>query len=196
MSGPWRRLAPAALAVALAHAAGPAARAAEDAPFVTPQRDVDIRYALASPDPSVPLQHQRMRWSAGTRRQRVDPEGSATYMITDYRAGRLTVVDLARGARTVIPAPGPALSEPGQRAPGDWSRGETLLVAGEQCTVWHTRDTDGRVSDVCYSDEGDLLQAAQGDRIVVRAEQVSHAAQPEAIFVPPDGLRTIQAAHP
>ncbi|MBB2167353.1 hypothetical protein HLH36_03100 [Gluconacetobacter aggeris] len=196
MSGESHRLALAGLILALTLPVGPAARAAGDAPFVTPQRDVDVSYALASPDPSIPVQHQRMRWSAGTRRQRVDPDGSATYMITDYRAGSLTVIDQAHGARTIIPAPGPALSEPGQRASGDWARGETMLVAGESCTVWHTHDTDGRVSDVCYSDDGVMLQVMQGDRIVVRAEQVSRAIQPDLVFVVPAGLKTIQAAHP
>ncbi|MBB2164182.1 hypothetical protein HLH26_06440 [Gluconacetobacter sp. 1b LMG 1731] len=196
MRGDVRRLALAGLVLVLAQPAGSAARAAEDAPFVTPQQDVDIRYALASPDPSIPLQHQRMRWSAATRRQRVDPEGSATYMITDYRAGSLTVIDQARGARTVIPAPGAALSEPGQRAAGNWARGETMLVAGESCTVWHTHDSDGRVSDVCYSEGGDMLQVMQGDQIVVRAEQVTHDAQPDTVFAVPEGLKVIQAAHP
>ncbi|GBR10523.1 hypothetical protein AA0522_2410 [Gluconacetobacter liquefaciens NRIC 0522] len=191
-----RRLALAGLVLVLAQPAGSAVCAAEDAPFVTPQQDVDIRYALASPDPSIPLQHQRMRWSAATRRQRVDPEGSATYMITDYRAGSLTVIDQARHARTVIPAPGTALSEPGQRAAGNWARGETMLVAGESCTVWHTHDSDGRVSDVCYSEGGDMLQVMQGDQIVVRAEQVTHDAQPDTIFAVPTGLKVVQAAHP
>ncbi|MBB2205095.1 hypothetical protein [Gluconacetobacter takamatsuzukensis] len=200
MTAPSRRPARAALVpalvLALAQPVASAAWAEADAPFVTPQQDVDIRYALASPDPSVPLQHQRMRWSAATRRQRVDPDGSATYMITDYGTAQLTVIDQAHGARTVIPAPGPALSQPGQRAAGDWARGETMLVAGESCTVWHTHDTDGRVSDVCYSDGGDMLQVTQDDRIVVRAEQVSHASQPDSVFAVPPGLKTIQAAHP
>lgn len=191
-----RRVVLGGLVLVLAQSAGPPAWAAGDAPFVTPQQDVDVRYALASPDPSIPLQHQRMRWSTSTRRQRVDPDGSATYMITDYRARTLTVIDRDHGARTVIPAPGPALSEPGQRAAGDWIRGETMLVAGESCTVWRTHDTDGRASDVCYGDDGVMLQVMQGDRIVVRAEQVLHAAQPDAVFIVPAGLKTIQAAHP
>ncbi|WP_259650123.1 hypothetical protein [Gluconacetobacter diazotrophicus] len=184
-----------ALLMALAADASPA-RAADDAPFVTPQQDVDVTYVIASPDPTIPSVHQRMRWSDHARRQRIDPEGSATYMITDYGTRSLNVIDLAHGARTVIPAPGPALTQPGQRAAGNWSRGATMLVAGQPCTVWQTHDTDGQASEVCYSDDGVMMQAMQGARIVVRAESVARTAQPDSVFAIPAGLKEVAAAHP
>jgi hypothetical protein len=172
------------------------ARAADDAPFVTPQQDVDVTYSIAAPDPSVPTVRQRMRWSERTRRQRVDPEGSAVYMVTDYGARSLSVIDLAHRARTMLPAPGPALSAPGQRAEGSWSRGATMLVAGQSCTVWRTPDMDGHASDVCYSDDGVMMQVVQGGRLMVRAESVARAAQPDSVFAIPPGLKDIAAAHP
>ncbi|MBB2200175.1 hypothetical protein [Gluconacetobacter tumulisoli] len=173
-----------------------ASRAADDAPFVTPQHDVDVTYAIASPDPSRPQFRQRMRWSGEQQRQRVDPEGSSTFMITDYRKRLLTVVDMAHRARTTIPAPGPALTTPGQRATGVWARGPSMTVAGQPCIVWHTTDTDGRASDVCYTDDGVMLQVVQNGRVLVQADSLSRSAQPDPVFAIPDGLAEVRAAHP
>ncbi|WP_342628245.1 hypothetical protein AAC691_20170 [Nguyenibacter vanlangensis] len=169
---------------------------ASAAPFVTPQCDVDVTYSVAAPDPAVPAIRQRMRWSSATLRQRVDPAGSATYMLTDYRARTLTVIDLARNVRTTIPAPGSAVTRPGQRAPGSWIHGATMLVAGQPCTAWQTADTDGQASEVCYSDDGVMLQATRNGHVMVRAETVRRTAQPDAVFAIPAGLRDLPAAHP
>ncbi|MBM9401818.1 hypothetical protein JUN65_09495 [Gluconacetobacter azotocaptans] len=171
-------------------------RAADDAPFVTPQHDVDVTYVITSPDPSRPPVRQRMRWSGQQQRQRVDPEGSATFMVTDYRTRLLTVVDTAHQARTTIPAPGPALSAPGQRAAGVWARGPSMVVAGQPCTVWHATDTDGRASDVCYTDDGVMLQVVRDGHVLVQADTLVRAAQPDPVFAIPDGLTEVRAAHP
>ena len=168
-----------------------------EAPVITPSADVDVLYELASPQGDVST-HQRMRWQVATLRQRLDPEKSAVFMLTSWQNRTLSVVDMGRKRVSVMPVPGTQqLTPPGQPAMiGSYARLGSSVVAGEQCTVWRTKDTDGHPTDACYTADGVLLQVAQGGQITVRAVSVQRTAQPDSLFVIPDGLKQEAPAHP
>lgn len=180
---------------ALPAVAGPTAAQQPDRPFVVPQRDVDVLYAIpaAGLAPSSAAGSaavgQRVRFAVDPARQRVDPPGSGTYMITDYAARRLTVVQPDQRLATVLPAPGTPLAPHGVRADGAYRRLDGRVVASTPCTDWSTRDQAGAESVVCLTDDGVMLQASQGGRLLLQAVHVIYAPQPAAIFAVPDGFR-------
>ncbi len=177
----------AALGLLVALAAGPSASAAEAAPFVTPQHDVDVTYVIAGADPLMPRLTQRMRWSAALWRQRLDPPGAAS-MITDYRAQTLLVIDPERRQALLLPAPANDVRPAGQRAHGSYARIGEQLVAGTRCTEWRMPDASGASSLVCFTADGVMLRASQGDRVLLEAVRVSYAPQDAALFSAPPGL--------
>ncbi len=206
MTGRRRRVAIASfLTLAMAPAvAGPVVAQQPDRPFVVPQRDVDVLYAIpaaglapaVAADPAagsaasaVAAVAQRVRFAADPARQRVDPPGSGTYMITDYAARRLTVVQPGQRTATMLPAPGTPLAPHGVRADGAYRRLDSHVVAGTSCTDWSTRDQAGAESVVCLTDDGVMLQASQAGRLLLQAVRVSYAPQPAAVFAVPDGYR-------
>lgn len=168
-----------------------------EAPAITPSVDVDVEYELASPQGDVSTR-QRMRWQVATLRQRLDPDKSSVFMITSWRDRTLSVVDLGRKKDSIMPVPGTQqLTPPGQPAMvGSYARLGSSVVAGEQCTIWRTKDTDGHPTDACYTADGLLLQVAQGGQITVRALSVQRVAQPDSLFVIPPGLQQEAPAHP
>lgn len=180
-------------ATALAQPAAPPPAPPPDHPFVVPQRDVDILYAMpvpaASPVPETAAT-QRMRFSASLGRQRIDPPTPGTYMITDYAAGRLIVVQPAQRLATTLPAPGGPIAAPGRRATGAYSRLGPQTIAGAGCTDWATRDVTGHESVVCLTEDGVMLRAMQAGQLLVQAVHLDYAVQPAALFAVPDGYRT------
>ncbi|WP_408736266.1 hypothetical protein [Acetobacter tropicalis] len=170
--------------------------ASQDAPFITPSTDVDVLYEVTSPMGDAVMK-QRMRWQVASLRQRLDPQNSAVYMITSWPDHTLTVVDEARRRQSVMPAPSQVLTPPGHTAmTGTYARLGGSVVAGEQCTLWRTKDTDGHASDVCYTADGLLLQVAQGGQITVRALSVNRVSQPDTVFAVPAGLKKEAPATP
>ncbi|GBQ28145.1 hypothetical protein AA0472_2592 [Acetobacter estunensis NRIC 0472] len=153
-------------------------------PYVTPSVDVAVTYELASPEGGAPVR-QDMHWQVATLRQRIDPAGSAVYMITSWKDRTLTVVDTLSHRRSTMPAPGTALTLPGQVAAGSFARMGTDTVAGQFCTVWRTVDQDGRPGDACYTADGILVRMVQGGRTMVQAVSVERVPQPDALFVVP-----------
>ena len=187
------------LAGALLLLAGPARAQPADRPFVVPQRDVDVTYAVPVPPQDGRTRtvavavSQRMRFSIDPLRQRVDPPGTGTYMITDYAARRLIVVQPDRHLATSLPAPGGPIAPHGVRATGDYRRLGPQTIAGTACTEWATGDQSGNPSIVCLTDDGVMLRAVQGGQVLLQAVQLSYAPQPAAVFAPPDGYRLQQA---
>jgi hypothetical protein len=163
-------------------------------PLVTPLSDVDIVYAVPMPDGG--LGGQRMRWSVRGWLQRVDLDGSATYMITDYRIGRLSVIDGLHHTRSDLGAPGGPLLPPGTAADDGYSPLGADSVAGVGCRWWNATDSDGQHGSFCYSEDGLLLEARRDGHVLVRAVSVSREVQPESLFVPPADYRNVAAAHP
>lgn len=182
---------------AQAQAAPDAAGACDrDGPCITPATDVDIQYELTSPVGDATAK-QRMRWQVSSLRQRLDPANSGVFMITSWPQHTLSVVDTGRQRLSVMPAPSQELTPPGHSAiTGTYARLGSSIVAGERCTLWRTKDTDGHVSDVCYTADGLLLQVAQGQQITVRALSVSRSAQPDNVFAIPAGLKQETPATP
>ncbi|AZV38539.1 hypothetical protein CFR75_00340 [Komagataeibacter xylinus] len=186
------------LACLIVAGAGGAARAADEpsSPYVTPQGDVDVTYTIYPPHDTSQTMSQRMRWSASRMMQRVDPANATTYMITDYRAGTLTVVNADQKIKTIIPAPGAANVQMGQRAQGTWLRTGVSKVAGLPCALWQTQDTDQRASEICYTDDGVMLEVIRDGKVMVEATSVNHATQDAGVFQIPSGLKELRAAHP
>ena len=181
--------------------AAPAAASAQDAgpaaarPLVVPQHDVDVSYAMSAPSASgvtIPLV-QRMRFSVAGERQRVDPPGNGTFMITDYGTGRMIVLQPEQRLATILPAPGGPIALHGPPATGDYRRLGTGSVAGVPCTDWATRDVAGHDSVVCFTADGVLLRAMQAGRVLVQATRVEETPQPAEVFAVPPGFR-VQAA--
>ncbi|MDG6094980.1 hypothetical protein LOC54_07640 [Acetobacter sp. AN02] len=170
--------------------AAPAALAddAQTAPFVTPSVDSEVLYESPSPQGGAPVR-LRTRWQVAGLLKRDDPEGSAVYMITSWKARTLTVVDTLHHRRSTMPVPGGEIVLPGQPAKGNFIKLGTQTVAGESCDTWRTSDRDGHQSDVCYTSDGILLRVDQNGTTVVRAVQVTRAPQPDAIFAMPEGFR-------
>ena len=192
----------AVLGLAVPGPASPAWAASDlsDRPFVVPQRDVDVIYAVPVPvqagEGQVPsgAVTQRMRFSIDPLRQRVDPPGPGTYMITDYPAGRLIVVQPDRHLATSLPAPGGPIAPQGVRATGDYRRLGPQAIAGARCTDWATGDQSGNASIVCLTDDGVLLRAMQGGQVLLQAVQVAYGRQPADVFSVPAGYRLLQAS--
>ncbi|MFT8808590.1 hypothetical protein [Gluconobacter sp.] len=160
-----------------------------EAPLVTPLHDADIDYVLTGP--SGRHLHQRMRWTSALWRQRVEPEGSATIMLTDYRTHTLMVLDSANHTATVMSAPGGSFATPGTPAAGSWRRMGQGRIAGEACTIWESADSDSHPTTFCYTDDGLMLGAVHDGKPVVEAVSVSHAPQPVEIFDPPPGYHRV-----
>ena len=163
------------------------------APFVTPMHDADIDYVMVGPGGQ--HLHQRMRWNSQMWRQRVDPEGASTVMLTDYRLHRLMVLDTTLKTSTVTEAPGESFSAPGTPAPGAWKQVGPATIAGEPCVIWEAADTDNKPTDFCYTADGLLLGATQSGRLVVQAASVNRASQPAELFDPPAGYHRIDPKH-
>lgn len=169
-----------------------------DHPFVVPQHDVDVLYAVPLPVPAgqgssqagqpVKVIEQRMRFAAGLQRQRVDPPGPSTYMITEYRTGQLIMVQPAQRIATSIPAPGGPIASPGRRATGDYTRLAAQTIAGVNCTDWRTRDESGNQSVVCLTEDGVMLRAMQADHVLVQAVRVTFDRQDPSLFEVPAGF--------
>lgn len=165
------------------------ARAGAPAPLVTPLADTDVTYDIAGAGGKT--LGQRMRWRADGWLQRIDPGDSATYMLTDYRAGMLTVVDVAHHARTSMAVPMVQFAPPGVPGPGKWTRGAEEEIAGASCTDWTGQDSDGHETVFCYTSDGVLLAASRGGKTFLRATTLSHAPVSEKIFILPKGFHEI-----
>lgn len=162
-------------------------------PFVTPSVDVDVHYAMVSPQ-GVPA-GQEMRWQASSLRQRIDPQNSVVYMVTSWKDGSLTVIDTLKHRLSRMPAPGSALTLPGHVAPGNFQRLGTDVIAGQYCVNWRTTDQDGHTSDVCYTPDGILVRVMQDSRVLVQAVAVDRAPQPDSLFTIPADFSSVAPAH-
>ncbi|WP_127102819.1 MULTISPECIES: hypothetical protein [unclassified Asaia] len=160
-------------------------------PYVTPRVDVDVTYQAVGPDGQ--SYSQRMRWNAAHWQQRLDMETTGLIMLTDYRAHRLSVVDVRTKSFTVSGAPDAQFSPPGTRATGHWAKGAGDQVAGQACTHWVSIDTDGQNGDFCYTDNGVMMSASHEGKPVIRAISYVETPQGPEIFKEPEGFHEIEA---
>jgi hypothetical protein len=166
---------------------------AADKPPIIPQRDVDIQYQMASPQPGAPSLLQRMRWSVTTGRLRVDPPTPGLYMIVDYQGHRMQVVKPSDHAVLDMATAGPGL--PGAAA-GSYIQMGADQVAGLACTNWRTEDAAGQETVLCLTADGVMLRASHGDRVLLQASTVTYGPQDAAAFTAPDGFRHVTADKP
>jgi hypothetical protein len=145
----------------LARAEAPAA--------LRPLRDVDVTYKVPVRSGTDANLLQRLRWSASLQRQRVDLPTSGNWMMLDFANHRMALV--RDESREVIDLPAPRSAEqPGGGA--GYTRLGPATVAALACTEWRTIDTRGQESIACYTDDGVLLRARQGDRVLMEAISV------------------------
>ena len=83
-----------------------------------------------------------------------------------------------------------------QRVQGSWLRTGVSKVAGLPCALWQTQDTDQRSSEICYTDDGVMLEVIRDGKVMVEATSVNHATQDASVFETPSGLKELRAAHP
>ena len=153
-----------------------------DAPVVQPTRDVDVTYRVPVPGGGDASLLQRLRWSAGSRRQRVDLPTSGNWMVLDFGSHRMELV--RDESREVVDLPAPRTADQAGAGAG-YTREGDAQVAGLACTQWRTIDTRGEVTDACYTGDGVLLRAVAGSRVLMEAISVKYEAQGGELFVPP-----------
>ncbi|CAI3924612.1 unnamed protein product [Commensalibacter communis] len=167
---------------------------ADQNPFITPQHDVDVVYAIAGAMPGLPPFHQRMRWSVGEWKQRIDSQGVDTYMITDYKKQQLVVLNPELKKKTTMPAPGDSILAPGQRPAGDYMKVGEATVAGQHCNEWQIIDSEGNPNDICYTDDGVMLRVVRNNIPLVVALKVNYAPQDAKLFQVPSNLTELAPA--
>lgn len=172
------------LVVSLAPLRAHGAEAAQ--PFVTPQHDVDVVYAMLPAESGGAEATQRLRWSAGLQAQRIDVPGAPTYIVTRHR-DHLTAAIRLDGRGVIEQAAPEDVPVPGAAASGGYTRlaGPVQSIAGRSCTEWQVRDADGRQTVLCLGDDGVVLRVRQDARVLLLARSVSDTAQPEALFAIP-----------
>lgn len=168
----------------------------DENPYITPQKDVDVVYAIAGAMPGLPPFHQRMRWSVGEWKQRIDSQGVDTYMVTDYHQKQLVVLNPELKKKTTMPAPGDAILAPGQKPSGDYLKVGEATVAGQHCNEWEMVDSEGNTNDICYTDDGVMLRVVRNNIPLVVALKVVYAQQDPKLFQVPSNLTELAPAHP
>ena len=168
----------AASATLLIHAAA----TAQEVPVVQPSRDVDVTYRVPDPGPGDASLLQRLRWSAASRRQRVDLPTSGGWMVLDFGTHRMWIV--RDDTQTVMSLAAPPDVAP---SPANFTKGAAAVVASIPCTEWKTHDRSGQETLACYTADGVLLRVSDGTRSLLEAVSVKYAAQPDGIFALPRG---------
>jgi len=176
----------ATLACCLAAGAVPAFA---DQPPLRPTRDVDVTYrATAGGQPAdARVLEQRVRWLVAAHLMRIDPPTTGLFVIIDYVARRMNVVRESNRSVIEMAAPEDMAGMAASPRRGGYTRHGADIVAGLPCTDWQTADRDGRPVLVCITDDGVLLRASSGDKILVSATSVRFAPQDPAAFrIPAD----------
>lgn len=167
--------------LAAAPGVAPIPALSQDRPATTPTRDVDVTYRATAGDQAV---EQRSRWSAETRKMRLDTPTPGVYLIVDYAQRRMSMVNDAERAVLDLPPPPDGLL--GAAEAGSYIRRGPGQVAGLGCTNWETLDTDGKVALACFTDDGVLLEARRGAQVLVQAVRVAYGRlDGETFTVPP-----------
>jgi len=164
---------------------------ADQRPVTRPTRDVDVVYVATVGGQPV---QQRTRITAGAAEIRIDTPSPGLYVIVNRDAHTMDMVsDAERGVIQMPYDPARATAVPAESAP--FRRLGTATVAGLQCTEWDTEDSAGHAVAACFTDDGVMLRAREGDQILVAAAKVAYGRLDPAIFTPPAGYgRTVAPA--
>ena len=176
---------------ALLLAATPA-MAASDKPVMRPTRDVDVTYSIVPDSSGVSSMHQRARWDVADGRMRLDLPSPGTWMLIDFSDRHMQMV--SDRERKVLRLTDRASLLPGETPGASFTRQGTGTVAGVGCTEWETNDNAGRAVTVCITDDGVLLRARSGPRLLIQAVQVAYGQQDRQSFAVPAGYQEITPA--
>ncbi len=165
---------------------------ADEHPVTRPTRDVDVVYVATVNGQPV---QQRTRTAADAAEIRIDTPSPGLYMILNRDAHTMDMV--SDGDKGVIQMPydpaRAAAPPPPDGAP--YRRLGTDVVAGLGCTEWATVDHGGHPVAACFTDDGVMLRARAGDRVLVTAAKVAYGRLDPAIFtIPPGYQRTVAPA--
>jgi hypothetical protein len=164
----------------------PVVARAQERPQTLPTRDVDITYRILRGGQTL---QERTRWLVSQAVQRIDPPGTAMYMLMDHRTHHAAMVDDAH--RTVLDmataaAAGPL--DPGSSA--RFVRRDAAVVAGLPCTDWQS-DAGGADAVLCIKSDGALLRVQSHGQTLVEAVAVSYTPADPAAFAVPEGYRHV-----
>lgn len=163
--------------------AGPAL--AEENPPALPTNDVDVTYVMPT---QAGAARQRLRYNAAHQLLRLDPPGKGLHVVIDFAAGRMFTVRAAD--RSVIEMAAPKSWMPGLSG-ARYTRRNADRVSGVPCTDWETTDSEGNVVLICLTEDGVMLRAAQGARVLVIAAELRHQPQAAPVFQVPENYRRL-----
>jgi hypothetical protein len=153
-------------------------------PVLRPVRDVDVTYALDGPDGTT--LHERLRWRAAAQALRIDPPTEGLYVIIDLAARRMSTVRTAEKMVIDMAAPDNVTGMP-DGAGAAAVRVGADTVARRPCTDWDMTDAAGEMARLCLTEDGVLLRARAGGRILLNAETVDYGPVDAALFQLPAG---------
>jgi len=202
-----RRLAPLAalLLAALLFSASPlhaqSWNPTPDSPNLRPVRDVVVEYLLMDADSPNETPRERtitVNWAKGGALMRVQMEGERYYVVLNRDSDRMMMVLLDEHA--YVDQPFDPRRQTAFAAPTDvpMVRGDSDVVAGNGCTLWHAKIGFGD-SSLCITGDGVLVSAKgynldhRGDLV---ATSVIYGPQPAAVFDPPAGFRKLAFTSP
>lgn len=169
---------------------------APDKPMMQPFRDVVVQYRLMDTDDPHDTPSERtitVNWAKNGALMRVQIEGEHTYGVFNRSTGRMMFVLLDE--RAYIEQPLDPKRQTGFGVPPGVSlvRGDTSLVSGNACTLWHSKPGYGEIS-LCITSDGVVLSAKASnldDRGNLVATSVIYSPQPASVFDPPPGFRRL-----
>jgi hypothetical protein len=172
-----------------------------DKPNVRPVRNVVVEYQLM--DAENPNERPRERTisvnsAKGGALMRVQMEGERYYVVVNRDSDRMMMVLLDEHA--YVDQPFDPRRQIGFSAPTDVPMvlGDSDVVAGNSCTLWHAKLGFGD-SSLCITGDGVLLSAKgynvdhRGD---LAAASVIYGPQPATVFDPPAGFRKLAFTAP
>lgn len=152
------------------------------APALVPRQDVSVTYRT---EQGGHVLEQQMRWSAKSQRLRIDPPAPGMFVLVDYVAHRMQIVQERDRSFMEMDAPA-SLPSLGAPSSGLYTQGADDRVAGLACTEW-TLAAGGEPAGICVTEDGVLLRVRMGTRTLATASVVNYAPQDLALFRVPDG---------
>jgi hypothetical protein len=172
--------------------------AAQERPRVTPERDVDVTYAVRAKGHDDVQKTTRMAYSTAAAGFRIDDAEQPGFMLMEPRDGTMRVVSDKQKAVVALPR---EMSSGGLWDPAvRFTRLGTATVAGIACTEWRTTlpppkkgELVSEPQDICLSADGVALRFT--DIVETRlATAVIFAPQDASRFRAPAGYRAMSLA--
>jgi hypothetical protein len=174
---------------------------AQDRPPAQPSRDVTVEYSLLDSDNPKELARARplkVYWAKGGAKMRIQMLDERAYVVLDRDTKRMTLVLLDQQGYIELPYDAQRLT--GFTVPPGLAlvRGDSVIVSGNACTLWHAKFNQGN-GNLCVTDDGVLLRAQGYDvnhRGDLEATSIIYGPQPASVFAPPADFRKLEIAPP